>query len=134
MEAGLALAGFPDIENLAAFVRTPSTDPERLRDRSLIEAPGSRAAFHRPAAPVVDAARVVAATAHVVGMEPARLRSWRRSWWHVFARQVAVIAADGLGLSGAQIATALGLTRGDIDAAAGQVVFRLAGGCSSSLG
>lgn len=65
VDTGLALAGFADPAAFVAFVRIPPNDPARelLRERRVIEDPEAREAFHRRAAPVVDAAQVVDAAA-----------------------------------------------------------------------
>lgn len=139
VEEGLARGGFADRSVFEAFVRLHPRDParDRLRDRRLIEDPEARESFHRPAEPQIDAAQVVEETAQVLAVEPAVLRSRRRSQLHVFARHVAVVAAERVGLSGVQIARALCLSqqgasfianRGaspEIEAAAERVVSRL---------
>ena len=113
VDEGLALARFADCSALDAFVRLHPKDParDRLRDRQLIAAPEAREAFHRPAVPDVDVVQVVDATAQILGVDPASLHSRRRTRLHVFARHVAVVAADRIGLSGVQIAKALGLSQ-----------------------
>jgi putative transposase len=113
VDEGLALAGFTSRTMFDAYVQLHPKDParDRLRDRQLVEEPDKRESFHRPPKPTVDAAQVVEATTELLGIEPAALRSRRRSRSHVFARHVAVVAADRAGISGVQIANALGLSQ-----------------------
>ncbi len=110
IDLGLRLAGFASRATFDTFVRLHPKDPERPRLQTAIEDPEERQVFHRPAEPQLDPVNVVKAPADVLGLEPA-LRTRRRSQQHVFARHVAVVAADRVGLSGAQIARALGLSQ-----------------------
>lgn len=114
VDDGLALAGFHDHATFDAFVRLHPKDPTRdyLRDRRLVEDPDARLSFHRPDVERrVNVEQVLDATARILGVEPATLRSRRRTRRHIFLRHVVACAADRVGISGVEIAKALGMSQ-----------------------
>jgi hypothetical protein len=96
------------------LVRSQPVDPvrDRARDLRLIHDDDAYESFHvNPAQRRITPQQVIEATSRRLGIEAEELRSRRRSRSHVFARHVAAHCADRLGISGAAIATAIGVTQ-----------------------
>lgn len=114
VEEGLSLAGFADRNAFDAFTRLQPNDPARelLKERRVIEEPEARESFHRCDVETrVDVKQIVDLTARALDVETPAMRSRRRTQLHVFARHVAIYAADRVGLSGVSIAKALGMSQ-----------------------
>jgi len=125
VDEGLALAGFDDGAAFDAYVRGARDEPERFDVRSIARAARHRGGLTvgtpsvgqvpllaRPFAHVrPDPALVVAIAASVCGIEPFVLCSRRRVPAAIHARRATVHAAKRLGLSGGDIAAALGISQ-----------------------
>ena len=109
VEAGIALAGSSDPAEFDRWVMDPARAEFDVAHDAELEAGTPRANEQRPFRP--DAASIVAATACEVGITVSQLCSRRRTPVEVIARQVAVHCAECSGVTGADIARALGLTQ-----------------------
>lgn len=111
VDEGLRLSGFDSPRDFDRWVADPSRDVEARRleeDEDIIALSASRVEplVARPA-PL----SIVQATAEELSMSTEQLRSRRRGKREQIARQVAVQCAERVGLTGVDIATALGMSQ-----------------------
>jgi REP element-mobilizing transposase RayT len=108
VQEGLALARFGDPNTFDEWVMDPSR-------REYDEAYEVVLAANEPppyrARPALEPSRIVAETAVALGISLSRLRSHRRGEAEVVGRAAAVYCADRVGIGGAEIARALGVTQ-----------------------
>jgi hypothetical protein len=104
---GLALAGIAQGDAFDAWVRTRPDEREVVRAIDLADEPPLRDAVECH----VDAEEVVQVVAKELGISTVQLCSRRRSVVESTGRRVAIHAAARVGICGAQIARALGLSQ-----------------------